>query len=862
MIGHETFLRLGKSHPFLRKTNAWVWGAVGLSALVCGMVAWVHMLEMRTIHLATTDLDHVRQARVDLAKGFLHVGLSQEPNSPFSEVEGLARLNQAVWAFEEAAARIDTLGHAHSLAFQQSVRAFQRQLELWRSQNTKGELRDEVALRVAFKNLERQADYLDQQTQLHVRDHSAWLDLLFKSTVTASVLLLSCVCGAILLVGSASKHFETVSQTMTERFRLAMEATNEGLWDLNVETGAVYYSPGYWRMLGYSENEREGVVGAWSDLLHPEDRERVLALNEACFSDQRDDLVTEFRLKTKTGAWRWILSRGKVVERNALSQAVRMVGTHVDITERKLVEEALRASEDQFRAIFQFVSVGIVQIDPADSRFIRFNDKYRDLTGYTEDELMAMTFITSLTHPDDRPRDNEIFRRAVTGKTATYTNEKRYIRKDGTVIWVRVNASFIRDANGRPIRSVGVCEDITARRLAEEEREKLQTQLLQAQKMESVGRLAGGIAHDFNNLLGVIIGHVDVLRDQMEAEHPFADDLSEIQSAAGRAANLTRQLLAFARKQTVSPKVLDLNETVGQTLKMLKRLIGEDIDLAWLPRKGLWPVKVDATQVDQILTNLCVNARDAIAGIGKVTIETYNVSADDAFARTHVGCIPGDYVTLAVSDNGCGMDAQTRALIFEPFFTTKETGHGTGLGLSTVYGIAKQNSGFVDVYSEPGNGSTFKIYFPRHAAEQALASEATPLPPAVKPKGQGEMILVVEDDPSLLKLTRIMLEREGYAVLCASRPEEAIRLAESCTGKIQLLITDVVMPDMNGRQIQARIREQCPSVKCLYMSGYTANAIAHHGVLDASVSFIQKPFTRKMLSEKVCDVLNEKTDLA
>ena len=487
---------------------------------------------------------------------------------------------------------------------------------------------------------------------------------------------------------------------------------------------------------------------------------------------------------------------------------------------------------------------------------IRFNKRYCDITGYSPDELLKIRF-PNLTHPEDRQRDWDLFSKAVNGEADGYQNEKRYVRKDGGIVWVRISATFMRDAEGRPFRSVAICEDITQRKRAEEEKEKLQDQLLQAQKLESIGRLAGGVAHDFNNLLGVIIGHADVMRDQMGDNHPLAEDLSEIQAASVRAADLTRQLLAFARKQAVSPRVLDLNETVDHMLKMLKRLIGEDIDLAWAPGKDLWPVKVDSMQVDQILANLCVNARDAIAGVGKVTIETRNVAVDAAFAEAHGGAAPGDYVALAVSDNGCGMDRPTMGLIFEPFFTTKEPGRGTGLGLSMVYGVAKQNGGFVEVSSEVGKGSTFRVYFPRQAGEQAPVRSAALPPRPEAAKGQGQVILVVEDDDSLLKLTRIMLEREGYVVLSANKPEEVFRLAESRSSEIRLLMTDVIMPDMNGCEIWEQIRGRCPSAQCLYMSGYTADAIAHHGVLDAAVHFIQKPFTRKMLSEKVRQILAE-----
>jgi signal transduction histidine kinase/ActR/RegA family two-component response regulator len=397
--------------------------------------------------------------------------------------------------------------------------------------------------------------------------------------------------------------------------------------------------------------------------------------------------------------------------------------------------------------------------------------------------------------------------------------------------------------------------DITERKRAEEEKEKLQAQLLQAQKMESIGRLAGGVAHDFNNMLGVILGHAEMALEQVDPTQLLYSDLQAIRKAAHHSTELTRQLLAFARKQTISPKVLNLNEIVGGMLKMLKRLIGEDISLGWLPAGELWPVKVDPSQIDQILANLCVNARDAIAGVGKVTIETGNISFDEIYCATRTGCVPGNYVLLAVSDDGCGMDKETLGKLFEPFFTTKEMGKGTGLGLAMVYGIVKQNNGFIDVYSEPGQGTTFRIYLPRHLGKAEQPRIEGSQEQAVQ--GQ-ETLLVVEDEPEILSLAKRMLEKQGYQVLAAGTPGEAIRLAEEHAGEIDLLMTDVVMPEMNGRDLAKKMLSLYPDIKRLFMSGYTADVIAHHGVLDDGVYFIQKPFSAKDLTAKVREALDQK----
>jgi signal transduction histidine kinase len=391
------------------------------------------------------------------------------------------------------------------------------------------------------------------------------------------------------------------------------------------------------------------------------------------------------------------------------------------------------------------------------------------------------------------------------------------------------------------------------RRLAEEATVRLGGELFQAQKMESVGRLAGGVAHDFNNMLGVILGYTEMMLMRMEPSQQFFSELVEIRKAAERSADLTRQLLAFARKQTIEPKVLDLNEIVAVMLKMLQRLIGENIQLTWKPAADLWPVRMDPSQIDQILANLCVNARDAIENIGRVTIETHNRSIDAAYCSAHVEVLPGEYLLLVVSDSGCGMTKETQANIFEPFFTTKAVGVGTGLGLSTVFGIVKQNNGFINVYSEPGSGSTFTIYLPRHrgaAGPEQMEGKVKPLL-----RGQ-ETVLLVEDEPSLLEMIGMILESLGYTVLRALSPVSALRMIEEYADEIQLLMTDVVMPGMNGRDLVERVRVTRPGVKYLFMSGYTADVIADNGVLEQGFHFMQKPFSLPVIAAKVREVLD------
>jgi len=464
---------------------------------------------------------------------------------------------------------------------------------------------------------------------------------------------------------------------------------------------------------------------------------------------------------------------------------------------------------------------------------------------------------TKLVHPDDRPMMVRYFETEVVGQGRAFDKEYRIIRNaDQVERLVHGMGRLEFDPQGRLVGMHGTIQDITERKRAEAEKVKLEIKLQQAQKMESIGRLAGGVAHDFNNMLQAILGNVELALGEIPPDSRARESLVEIRSSAQRSADLTRQLLAFARRQTIAPRVLDLNETLEGLLKMLRRLIGEGIQLAWLPAPDLGLVKIDPSQVDQILANLCVNARDAIAEVGRITIETGNAAFDADASANHPGVAPGQYVLLAVSDDGCGMDKETQARIFEPFYTTKGVGEGTGLGLATVYGIVQQNHGFINVYSAPGKGATFKIYLPRYA------KEAFPTPtdraPQI-PRSCGETVLLVEDEEAILSVSRRVLQRLGYTVLAAGAPGEAIRLAAAHPGRVDLLITDVVMPEMNGRDLAKLLMLRRPDLKCLFMSGYTANVIAHHGVLDESTHFIQKPFSMEDLAAKARAVLDAPT---
>jgi PAS domain S-box-containing protein len=554
----------------------------------------------------------------------------------------------------------------------------------------------------------------------------------------------------------------------------------------------------------------------------------------------------EFLNKKKNGELYWESASISPVK-NADGVITNFLAVKEDITERKRSERALAESEAKMRSILDSVDEGFIIVD-REYRILSANRAFCSMLSSSEDQVVGR-------------RCYEVARHALrpcfeTGEACavrhTFENATPHFiphthkEASGATRFLELKSYPITDASGKVVSVIETVNDVTEKR-------KLEERLAQAQKMESVGRLAGGVAHDFNNMLGVILGHTELALDGMDPAEPLFATLRQIRKAAGHSADLTRQLLAFARKQTVSPRVIDLNETVEGMLKMLRRLIGEDIVLAWLPGTRLWPIEMDPSQIDQILANLCVNARDAIAGVGRMTIETGMASftATDCIDRPEL--IPGDFVMLTVSDNGHGMAKEILDQIFEPFFTTKVMGKGTGLGLSTVYGIVKQNNGFINVYSEPEHGTTFKIYLPRHISKPGQLRTESPAAPAV---GGDETILLVEDEPTTRDIARLILEKWGYRVLAASTPGEAVRVAGEHPLEIHLLLTDVVMPEMNGRDLAKTIASFYPEIRTLFMSGYTGDIIAHQGVLDAGVHFIQKPFSMGGLAAKVREVLD------
>ncbi|MBZ5495709.1 MAG: PAS domain S-box protein [Acidobacteriia bacterium] len=524
---------------------------------------------------------------------------------------------------------------------------------------------------------------------------------------------------------------------------------------------------------------------------------------------------------------------------------VLLAGIAVDVTGRTLAEEAQRQAEQKYRSLFEHAVEGIFQSSP-EGRFFTVNPALARTLGYSSPEEVIST-VQDIAHQlyVDPERRRE-YARLLEEQGFVIGFECQSYRKDKSIIWVSFSTRAIRSPEGKVLRYEGTVEDIT-------ERKRLEAQFRQAQKMEAIGILAGGVAHDFNNLLTVINGYTDSLLSEVAKDDPKRGDLEQIKQAGERAVSLTSQLLAFSRRQILQPRILDLNDAVAETSSIIRRLIGEDVDLNAVARPDLGLVKADPGQIQQIIMNLAVNAREAMPQGGRLTIETANADLDEEYVRRRAVVPAGRYVMLAISDNGIGMDAETQSRIFEPFFTTKGPGKGTGLGLSTVYGIVKQSGGFIWVYSEPGSGTTFKIYLPRVEGKAITLAGDEKAQPALRGI---ETVLVVEDDSAARTLIMRVLRERGYTVIEASDSREALRIAQEYAREIHLLLTDVVMPETSGKALASQIEAARPGIKVLFVSGYTSDAIVHHGVLDSSVAFLSKPFKADALARKVREVLD------
>ncbi len=632
------------------------------------------------------------------------------------------------------------------------------------------------------------------------------------------------------------KKTEEALKEIEERFRNLFENINIGMYRTTPSGKVLFVNSALVRMLGYDSPEelaREGVTEDSFELEHTREEFRAAV--------ERDGQVVgmETRWKKKDGSFVWVRENARVVN-GSDGRPLYYEGAAEDVTYRKEMEQALRQSEEQYRSFFEEDPTADFLTLP-DGTITACNPGFLKVFGFrTKEEALSTNVVELYAKKETHAELLDLIRQ----KKDLTGFELELRKRDGSPVFARATYVGVFDGHGELVRLKHYLTDET-------ERKSLERQLFQAQKLEGIGRLAGGVAHDYNNILGVVLGYGELVKKKLNEGDPIYHQVEAILKAANRGSELTRQLLAFARREIVSPKVLNLGSAVQSARPMVQRLIGESISLAVNTSEDLWNTKIDPAQFDQILFNLATNSRDAIGNVGTLTIEVYNESVDEQYIHGHREFSPGEYVVLSVTDDGKGMDSDTQEKMFEPFYTTKPKGEGTGLGLSTVYGIIKQNGGNVNVYSEPGRGTTMRVYFPRFYGKKEISEEKL----QDESLSGEETILVVEDQPDLLELAKNSLEEYGYEVLAAWTPAEAIKTCETYSGEIDLLLSDVIMPKMNGKELRDAIMKVKPGVKTLFMSGYTANVIAHRGILDEGIEFIQKPFTPRTLARKVREVL-------
>ena len=633
-----------------------------------------------------------------------------------------------------------------------------------------------------------------------------------------------------------------IRKQMVEReelFHLISENAADMIAVVDMEGRRLFNSLSYQRVLGYSPEELQASSGF--EQIHPDDRARV----KKAADDARNSGIgktMEYRLRHKNGTWLVLESTSSVI-RDDKGAPEKLIIVNRDVSERKRAEEALRRSEAGFRSVVEDAPYGIYRANPA-GQLLQVNPALQKMLGYDlKEELLQKDMPSEIfRHLGEYQRFTELLARTVESKDV----EMEWKRQDGTPITVHCSGRSVNDENGSPAYLEVFAEDVTEKRV-------LEKQLRMAQKMEAIGRLSGGIAHDFNNLLGVIIGYSRVLKRGLGTNNVLCEHALEIEKAGQRAASLTKQLLAFSRQQVLTPAILNLNTLAVDMEKMLPQLLGEDIKVSLVLDPEIGNVKADQSQIEQVIMNLAVNARDAMPAGGNLKVVTSNAELDQAYVWDHPGSKVGSYVLLTVTDTGTGMDAATLTHIFEPFFTTKELGKGTGLGLATVYGIVKQSNGYIGLDSAPGKGTSFHVYLPRFAGHPAVEELK---PDSADNLHGSETILLVEDSEPLRKLAKTYLESSGFHVLSAESGEDALEVTKRFSGNFDLLLTDVVMPGMNGRVLAEHMLLRQPKMKVLYMSGYTDSFIAGHGVLDPGTHLLHKPFIEEVLIRKVREVLD------
>ena len=661
-----------------------------------------------------------------------------------------------------------------------------------------------------------------------------------KIAALAVLLSLGISHARLLLTHDALRRSTEAVRNQHEMLNAIVEGTTAAIYVKDLQGRYQLMNSAGVAMVGRKLDEIVGKKDA--DLFSPESAREIMARDEEMLrsgtvSTYEEEIARDSLTRT------FLTTKGPL--RDAQGRTTGIVGSSLDVTERYRAIEALAESEERFRTIFDGSPIGMAVISTEGS-IVASNPACREMLSLASRDLAGVAIFDELTHPDDRAADAERFRQLIRGEIEYDRREKRYILRDGRRVFADLHLYLVRDKRGSARYVIGISVDIT-------ERKSLETQLRQAQRMETIGRLAGGVAHDFNNLLMVIKGYCELLQDQGGVGEGLPQ-LERISKAADQAASLTQQLLAFSRKQVMQPKVFSLNTLVWNAEKMLSRLISENVEMVTVTARNLGTIKADPGQIEQVILNLVINARDAMPNGGTITLETANIELDDSYAQGHLGAVPGSYVMLSVTDDGNGMDEDTQAHIFEPFFTTKELGKGTGLGLSMVYGIVKQSGGYIWVHSAIGKGSSFRVYLPR-VFDDAQELPA-PFPASQRITGK-ETILLVEDDPLVRGLALEILESRGYTILVAERPETALEICRQHAGKIDLVLTDVIMPGMNGRDMADEILAMRPEIGVLFMSGYTDAVAVRNGNAGKVTSFLQKPFSPSVLGRKVREMLDE-----
>ena len=645
---------------------------------------------------------------------------------------------------------------------------------------------------------------------------------------------------------SERKKVERSLAESEERYRNLIELAPDCIFVSDLKGKILAVNTAIQSLTGFVKEEIEGKHFTKLPTVHFSDIPSFVKIFKAIIEGKPVKNVS-FKFKRKDGTSRW--GEADIGLIKVESKTVGVQAVIKDITERKEIEEALQESKEKYRCVVENAKEAIVVAQDGILKFV--NPRTLEITGYSESELLSLSFIEFI-HPDDRSMVLENYKKRLQGEKVPEVYSFRMVTKEGKTRWLQISAVLISWDN-RPA-SLNFLTDITEIKSAEEELKDKERQLLQVQKMEAIGRLAGGVAHDFNNLLTAIIGYTDILLLHPKLEQELKKYVEQIKNSSDRASSLIQQLLAFSRRQMMQAKTFDLNKLVANIDKMLRRLIGEDIELFTVFEKDLGLIKADPGQIEQVIMNLAVNARDAMPTGGKLIIETKNIKLDQAYFENRVNGQPELYIMLCVTDTGIGMDEETKRHIFEPFFTTKEVGRGTGLGLSTVYGIVKQSGGYIWVYSEPDKGTTFKCYFPR--VDDAILEQESKQEKSLMQGGR-ETILLVEDEFIVRNLISNILKHYGYTVIESENGEKALEVRAQCSEQpVDMLITDVVMPGISGRVLADRLQSVYPEMKVLYISGYTDDAIVRHGVLDHGIPFLQKPFAPKDLAKKVREILD------